>query len=54
MTLETPYVWASDGMKLWADTAQCPHKNDNACAFCDHDRYYAHKHRHMCPWFDPT
>lgn len=50
--LESPWVWCSDGMRLWADPRQCPHENDNACATCDFDGYYAGKYQHVCPWFD--
>lgn len=48
------YALMDDGTKLWHSSRQCPHSNENACAFCDHDRYYAHKYRSACPWFDPT
>lgn len=51
MNLESPWIWASDGMRLWTDPRQCPHSNDNACATCDFDGYYADKYQHMCPWF---
>jgi hypothetical protein len=48
----TDFVIAPDGDKLWLDNRKCPHSNENACSFCDHDRYYAHKHRSGCPWWD--
>lgn len=35
---------------LHSNTRTCPHSNNHACAFCDHDRYYASKHGTFCPW----
>ena len=51
VTLESPYVWVSGGDRLWIDPRRCSHSNSDVCATCDHDRYYATKHGHMCPWF---
>lgn len=36
--------------KLWLVPNECPHSNENACATCDVDRYYAAKHAGHCPW----
>lgn len=49
--LGMPFVHCSDGMRLWIDPKKCPHYNDNACATCDFDRYYANKYLGACPWY---
>ncbi len=33
------------------DPNGCSHEGANSCPTCDHDRYYARKHRDVCPWF---
>jgi len=30
--------------------ATCRHEGAHACAFCDHDRYYARLYPADCPW----
>lgn len=32
------------------NTRDCSHEVPNVCAFCDFDRYYAARHRDVCPW----
>lgn len=40
------------GDVLHRSTSTCTHANNNACAFCDFDRYYATKHGSVCPWHE--
>lgn len=42
----------ADGDILHRDSVRCSHAGVNACPVCDFDRYYAHKHREVCPWFN--
>lgn len=46
------FLMTADGMRLWHDRNECPHHNENACAMCDFDRYYANKYQGACPWFE--
>jgi hypothetical protein len=36
----------------WRESSICSHSNNNACATCDFDRYYAKKFPETCPWAD--
>lgn len=40
---------AADGHRWWLDSAKCAHYNENVCAFCDHDGYYAATYESV-PW----
>lgn len=40
---------AADGHRWWIDSRKCPHYNENVCAFCDHDGYYAETYLSV-PW----
>lgn len=33
----------------WREVADCDHANENVCALCDFDRYYARNYE-GCPW----
>lgn len=37
---------------LHPNARACPHSNNHACPTCDHDSYYARKHRAVCPWYE--
>lgn len=40
---------AADGHRWWIDSRNCNHTNENVCAFCDHDGYYASTYPSV-PW----
>ena len=40
---------AGEGHRWWLDSRKCNHTNENVCAGCDFDRYYAKTYK-SCPW----
>jgi len=43
---------AGEGHRWWLDPNKCPHYNENVCAGCDFDRYYAKTYASV-PWRVP-
>lgn len=40
---------AGEGHRWYTDSRKCPHYNENVCAGCDFDRYYATNYKTV-PW----
>lgn len=39
----------ADSHRWWLDSRKCDHTNENVCACCDFDRYYANTYE-LVPW----